>query len=111
MLRHHIGDILKHFQREQIQIGILRVVLVDPLFQIPQVFVDIPVEPHPVDPRDGGGGLESDLLPVNHDIFLHAHNVSPPISSSSISRRLDCCTSEVSGSVTVGIYTEVYQPV
>src|SRR5699024_1793910 len=111
MLRHHIADILKHFQREQIQIGTLHVILVNPLFQIPQVFVNIPVEPHPVNPGNGGGGLKRDLLPINRDIFLHAHNVSPPISSSSISRRLDCCTPEVSGSVTVGIYTEVYQPV
>ena len=109
MLRHHIGDVLKHFQREQIQVGILRVILVDPLFQIPQVFVDIPVEPHPVDPGDGGGGFKRNLLPVNRDIPFHAHKVSPPVSSS-VPCWPDCCVPEVSG-VTSGRYTAVYHPV
>ena len=53
-----------------------------PFFQIPRVFVNIPVEPHPVVLGDSCGSLKRNLLPVNHDIPFHAHESSPPASSS-----------------------------
>src|SRR5699024_9002840 len=128
MLRHHISDILKHLQGKQVEAGILRVILVDALFQVPQVFEDIPVEFHPVNPWNSCGGLESDLLSVDRDRLLHAHgfpsyafvlelktaSVFPAVTVGTDSAAFAgsaCCVSGSTGSVVSGIYTEEYQPV
>lgn len=64
VLCHHIGDVLKHLQRERIQNGILLIVLINYIFQILPVFKSIPVKPHPVNARNGG------FFVTQHQIYL-----------------------------------------
>lgn len=49
MLCHHIGDILEHFQRKQIQIGAHLILFPHRLLQCAQILIDIPPELQPVD--------------------------------------------------------------
>ena len=55
MFRHDVADTLKQFQKEGIQRGAFRIFLIDILLQVMQVFIDIPVKPVPVNPRNGSG--------------------------------------------------------
>ena len=77
MLRHNIGNVFKHLQREQIQIAHLFAVAVNRLLQRSQIFVDIPLELHPVYSRNRSTGSKRHLLSVNFDILNHAHKIIP----------------------------------
>nr|DAL75787.1 MAG TPA: hypothetical protein [Bacteriophage sp.] len=93
MFCHDKCDILKHLQRKHVQIGTFLTVVSNGFLQCFQVLINIPLELHAVNSRNGSRCLKGHLLTVNLNLLNHAHYATPPSSSS----------------VVTGIYTDLYQ--
>nr|DAQ04473.1 MAG TPA: hypothetical protein [Caudoviricetes sp.]DAU31937.1 MAG TPA: hypothetical protein [Caudoviricetes sp.] len=78
MTSHQPCQVLEHLQTEQVEVGIVLIVLPHALFQLAQVFINVTAKLDAVQARHGGTCLKSDFLAIDLDFLRNCHNRNPP---------------------------------
>ena len=78
MTGHQPCQVLKHLQTEQVEVGIVLVVLSYALFQLAQVFVNVTAKLDAVQAGYSGTCLKGDFLAIDLDFLRNCHNRNPP---------------------------------